>query len=302
MTPAPEFEAASAFSPALRQLCRELHASSGAENFGVSVNAFEILLAAIVAKYQPDAPDTEVAKFLRGLRVGELALARGCVDGNERAWQEFLTRFRAPLFGAAYSITKDDATARELADSLYAELYGLGSTDGQRRPKLAYYTGRGSLEGWLRTVVAQEFVNRYRTGKHTVSLEEKVEDGEQFAAPATVVATASDDRIEQATSAALAELEAEDRFILAAYFLDGRTLAEVGRILRIHESTVSRKLDRLVDNLRKKIRYKLKAAGMGSREIDEAMQDIDVRDLQVDLRAKLQQESPGPAFYKKGED
>ena len=73
-------------------------------------------------------------------------------------------------------------TAAELADSLFADLYGVNARDGVRNSKLVFYTGRGSLEGWLRTVMAQEFINRYRKQKRTVSLEEQTEEGVQFAA------------------------------------------------------------------------------------------------------------------------
>ena len=62
-----------------------------------------------------------------------------------------------------------------------------------RSSKLVFYTGRGSLEGWLRTVMAQEFINRYRKQKRTVSLEEQTEEGVQFAA-AVPDACASDAR------------------------------------------------------------------------------------------------------------
>ena len=79
-------------------------------------------------------------------------------------------------------IAKESSAARELADSLYADLYGTTTRDGQRISKLASYTGRGSLEGWLRTVMAQEFVNRFRRQRRLVSLDEESEDGAQFAA------------------------------------------------------------------------------------------------------------------------
>ena len=82
----------------------------------------------------------------------------------------------------ALHITRDAAHAAELADSLFADLYGVNTRDGIRRSKLVFYTGRGSLEGWLRTVMAQEFINRYRKQKRTVSLEEQTEEGVQFAA------------------------------------------------------------------------------------------------------------------------
>ena len=85
------------------------------------------------------------------------------------------------------------------------------------------YTGRGSLEGWLRTVMAQEFINRYRKQKRTVSLEEQTDEGVQFAAavtdPASTPDSALQPQLEAATDRALAELSAEDRFTLAAYYL-----------------------------------------------------------------------------------
>ncbi len=105
------------------------------------------------------------------LRVEDLALARACAAGNERAWERFLIRYREKLYDIAGYITKESSSARELADSLYADLYGMSAREGQRVSKLASYTGRGSLEGWLRTVMAQEHVNRYRKQRRLVSLD-----------------------------------------------------------------------------------------------------------------------------------
>src|SRR5271169_3057975 len=117
------------------------------------------------------------------LRAEELVLARACAAGHEHAWEVFLTRYRERLYDIAGYITKESSAARELADSIYAELYGTTTRDGQRTSKLASYTGRGSLEGWLRTVMAQEHINRFRRTKRTVSLDEECEEGQQFAAP-----------------------------------------------------------------------------------------------------------------------
>jgi RNA polymerase sigma-70 factor (ECF subfamily) len=86
---------------------------------------------------------------------------------------------------------------------------------------------------------------------------------------------------------------------LAAYFLDRRTLAEIARVMRVHESTISRKLERATVALRKGIRKRLMAVGMSARQAEEAMQDADVRDLQIDVGESLGQERGKPAFYKK---
>jgi RNA polymerase sigma-70 factor (ECF subfamily) len=94
----------------------------------------------------------------------------------------------------------------------------------------------------------------------------------------------------------LAELSSEERFLLAAYYLDGRTLAQIALVMRVHESTISRKLDRLVLSLRKDLRKRLIASGMSSAQADETLAEVDVRDLEVSVRENLKQESPPPAF------
>src|SRR5947207_9166650 len=90
--------------------------------------------------------------------------------------------FREKLYDIARQITREDSAGRELADSVYADLYGTKTREGERISKLSSYRGRGSLEGWLRTVLAQEYVNTYRKQRRLVSLDEESEEGVQFAA------------------------------------------------------------------------------------------------------------------------
>ena len=280
-----------------------LYARSGAAAYGVSAEQFAVILDEILRKYllhnstqnSAHASAEQKADFCAGLRLEELALARACAAGNERAWQDFISRYRKKLRSMALHITRDGAHAAELADSLFADLYGVNARDGVRSSKLVFYTGRGSLEGWLRTVMAQEFINRYRKQKRTISLEEQTEEGVQFAAAIPDPPCASDERLEAATDEALAELSSEDRFTLASYYLDGRTLAEIARTLGLHESSVSRRLDRLSTGLRKRILAGLRLQGMSHAQAAEAM-EADVRDLRFDLRSRLTQDSEAKTF------
>jgi RNA polymerase sigma-70 factor (ECF subfamily) len=284
----------------LSELFAVLYARSLGDQYGVEPAHFLRILAEIGARYLPSgAGQQEATSFYVSLRVEELALARGCVLGNEKAWEVFLTRYREKLYDAARAIAREDSIARELADSLYADLYGTDLREGQRVSKLASYTGRGSLEGWLRAVLAQEFVNRYRRQRRNVSLEEQQENGAQFAAPPPPPpGPPADLRLESAAAEALAALAAEDRFILASYYLDGRKLAEIGRMLGMHESTISRRVEKITGALRKRILRGLRERGMGRRQAEEAL-EADVRDLTVDVRQHLAQESPPAAFLQK---
>ncbi len=277
----------------------ELYDKSKAESFGLSRQDFGYVLEEIVAKYLPaGCAAKEAHAFCCTLRIEELALARACAAGHNPAWEAFLLRYREKLFDIAIYITRESSAGRELADSIYADLYGTSTRDGQRISKLASYTGRGSLEGWLRTVMAQEHVNRYRRVRRLTSLDEDSEEGVQFAAPEREACVAVDSRVEAATDEALAALPPEDRFVLASYFLDDRTLAEIARTLGVHESTISRKLDKLAKSLRKQILAGLGRRGMSRRQAQEAL-DVDVRDLRVNIRDRLAQDSTHSAFSKK---
>lgn len=280
----------------VNELLAELHVKSGGERFGLTRECFADILCEIGAKHP--GSENELRALFLSLRIDELALARACAAGHNFAWEIFLTRFREKLYQAALRIAREDSAAHELADSLYADLYGTNLRDGQRVSKLASYTGRGSLEGWLRTVLAQEYVNRYRRTKRLVSLEEESEEGIQFPSPEPESVPPADPRLEQATDEALALLPAEDRTVLAAYYLDGRTLAEIARLLSVHESTISRKLDKLAKSLRKQIIASLTRQGMSRRQAEEAL-ETDVRDLHLDIRRSLAQDSTPAAFSEK---
>jgi RNA polymerase sigma-70 factor (ECF subfamily) len=281
------------------ELLPDLHAKGGCEKIGLTRESFAVILCEVGSKHATAATsETEIRTFFLSLRVDELALARACAAGVNSAWEIFLTKFREKLYLSALRIAREDSAARELADTLYADLYGTDTRDGQRVSKLASYTGRGSLEGWLRTVLAQEYVNRYRRTKRLVSLDEESEEGIQFRAPEPEPVPAADQRLGQATDEALAFLSGEDRMVLSAYYLDGRTLAEIARMLAVHESTISRKLDKLAKSLRKQIVAALGRRGMSRRQAEEAL-EVDVRDLQLDIRRSLAQDSSPAAFSEK---
>ncbi len=279
----------------LNSVILEAHRRSKAEEFGISAQEFAAILDEVAAKNISQAVPLRAQDFFARLHVEDLALARACAAGNERAWQVFMLRFREKLYDTGRQLTRDDATGRELADSVYADLYGTKTRAGRRQSKLFSYSGRGSLGGWLRTVLAQEYINRYRKHRRMVSLDRECEEGAQFPAASTESVIAIDERLEPAVDGALRALAEEDRFILASYFLDERTLAEVARALSVHESTISRKVEKLTKGLRKAILKGLIRMGMNRRQADEALA-ADARDLRLDIRASLAQDSANAAF------
>ncbi len=229
----------------------------------------------------------ERERFIETLRLEDLVLARACGRGNEAAWERLLALYREKLYTIALGIAREECVARELADSLYADLFGMRVKDGERVSKLESYLGRGSLEGWLRTVLAQEYVNRFRREQKLIAFDEEIAadaKGSWRSEP-----NLHNTQLAASTDAALTALSSEERFVLAAYYLDGRTLAEIGRMLNAHESTISRRLEKITRHLRKRIVARLRAAGLSKRAIEE-MLETDVRELEIDVRNRLAQE------------
>jgi RNA polymerase sigma-70 factor (ECF subfamily) len=208
-----------------------------------------------------------------------------CLRGSESAWEEFLLRYRGRIFSFALGLCREESAAEEIASAVCADLYGVHTNaKGVRASKLASYSGRGSLEGWLRTLVAQAYVERYRRERRFVPLQEQADVGSRMSERAVDVA---DVHLEQALDKALGELSGEQRLVLSAHYLNGRTFAEIGRMTGKHESSVSRLCSKSVELLRKRTAHFLRAAGMSFDEAREAM-GSDVRGISLDVRERLQ--------------
>ena len=274
-------------------LARELWGEAQADGCGLTCDELAAALGAIGAKHNHNQPPgthvdaAQKAAFYRGLRLPDLALAQACALGRDAAWQRFLALYRAPLTQAAIAITGSATLGHDLADSLYAELFGLREHEGGRRSPLASYSGRGSLLGWLRTTLAQRHVDHHRRTYRETPLDTQEPAAPAAAAPVEVTALSA------AVSRTLRALAAEDRFLLAAYFLDQQTLLTIGRLLKVHEATISRRLKRLTADLRKQLLRNLQSGGLSKRAAEEAL-GTDPRDLEVNLRSLLQSSQTQP--------
>jgi len=203
-------------------------------------------------------------------REDDLALARRCAAGDEEAWERFVLEYRPILYRAADAL--DPAgRAREIADSLYAELYGTEERGGERRSLLRYFQGRSSLATWLRAVLAQRFVDRIRADRRLKPLPDEP-DEPAMAAPVSREPVVDEHaaRLRGAFSSAMARLSARERLRLGCYYQQNLTLAETGRIMKEHEATVSRQLAQTRQAIRRAIENELGASGLGADEIRAA--------------------------------
>lgn len=210
-----------------------------------------------------------ITEFIDGLQADDLCLIVACERGQETAWNDLVERFSSTVRSAARSASSNEDAAEDLAQSIWAELYGLRArTDGKPASKLAYYSGRGSLAGWLRAVVAQLAVDQHRKQSRLVQTEEdadfdrlghKDEGKEHFLSTGTVnPEQAISDKLagtemRKALARAIRELSDGDRLLVKLYYFDGLKLREAGLVLGVHEATASRRLTKIHSEMRKTV-------------------------------------------------
>jgi RNA polymerase sigma-70 factor (ECF subfamily) len=263
-------------------LVDRLFAESGAHSWGLTRDRFELALETSARKHFSSSTPTpqELEEYLGALHLNDLALACSCAQGRAEAWEHFVSTYRGYLRAAAGAILRCSATspaACELADSLFAELYGLGEGERADRSLFRYFHGRSSLKTWLRAILAQRHVDAIRAGRRFTDL-----DGDDPSTRGASPNPAGAARLEcppdphrqryvalftHAMEAALAQLDPRDRERLRLYYAQEQTLAEIGRTLSEHESSVSRNLERIRRDLRRAVEEALRkgrVAGNGA--------------------------------------
>lgn len=281
--------------PLSESFVQELWKRSEAGRSELSASEFASVLTTVGARFNYGLPPAisanpkQKADFFRSLHLPDLALAHACALGREAAWEQFLRVYRVPLVQAAVGITGSASLGEELADALHAELFGLREREGERRSPLASYSGRGSLLSWLRTILVQRFRDHHRRTHREAPIDD-------FDCPAPGAAASVPENLTVLTEGVrqvIRELAPEDRFLLAAYFLDRQTLLQIARTLNVHEATISRRIKRLTMELHDRLLKDLRRRGLSKAAAKEAL-GVDPRDIDINLRTLMQTSNSKP--------
>ena len=247
----------------------------------------------------PNAAKPDIKEFIEALRADDLCLIAACERGDEQAWSDLVTSFGSVVKSTARNFCSNTEDVDDLANSIWAELHGLKTdADGNPTGKIAYYSGRGSLAGWLRAVVHQLAIDQHRKLSRFVQIEEDREfenlaeaaasgensDNAHFMAAVESPEEAFSGKEAMAdVSAALKEtiaaLETEDRLIIKLYYFDSLRLKEIGQMLGFHEATASRRLVKIQSDLRKGVEKRL--------QTDKGWQHDEVKNYLSETAAKL---------------
>lgn len=254
------------------ELVDSLYAQSSASRWGLSQEQFHAALARSARKHCACGTFTraQVKEYLATLHLEDLTLSAACVSGCEAAWDYFVAAYRGYLRAAAAAVLRrraDSPEAQELADSLFAELYGLEDGKTKERSLFRYFHGRSSLKTWLRAVLAQRHIDAVRASRRFASFDdgetgrERLEPRRTFSleSPADPHRERYLRMFRRALDAALASLDPRDSERLRLYYAEEQTLAGIGRHFGEHESSVSRNLERIRRDLRRIVEGMLRA-------------------------------------------
>jgi RNA polymerase sigma-70 factor (ECF subfamily) len=281
-------------------LILRLYRGSSAGRWQVALEDFAAAIERSAARAagsaEPAAADLE--RQLSALHLDDLALALACAAGVDAAWDHFLHEYRPALYRAAAAIDHTGG-ARDLADSLYADLFGLRERGGVRQSLFRYFHGRSSLATWLRAVLAQRYVDVVRAGRRVQPLPDD-DDCAGAASTARSRRVADPDTADRAAwvrgalTAATRALPSRDRLRLSLYHVQQLTLAAIGRLLGEHEATVSRHLTRARREIRERVERTLRDAhGLDALAIEDAIRAV-VDDPGPLDAAAMMGAAPGP--------
>jgi len=242
------------FSNTYRDTIDRLYSISNASAWQVSRSSFAtVLWKSFERRFGADSSTltrAEAVHFLDSIHVADLALAIGCRDGDAGAWRHLVATYRAPLDAFAHAVLGNSSRASEIADSLWADLYGMRSSNGDRRSPLDQYGGRSSLMSWMRVVVTRLEADRWRATRRMEPLDDERERNSTLTVNGTGTEPPDPDRarllaaLVQSMRAALNELSADDRLRLSYYYVQDLTLAQTAALIGEHESSASRNLAR----------------------------------------------------------
>jgi RNA polymerase sigma-70 factor (ECF subfamily) len=255
--------------------------SRAADSRGLSTDDLRPRIDLALGKYlfneQSNADRNAIKQFVDDIRADDLCLIIACEKGDEKAWEHLVANFDSTVKSAARKISQNNDDAEDLASSIWAELYGLRQdADGNKKSKLSYYSGRGSLAGWLRAVVSQLAIDEYRKQSRFVQIEESREF-ENLAEESSnnsdnhnvlhhadnpeelLTNESSSHDVSLALKHAVEALDAEDRLVMKLYYFDDLKLKEIAAMFGYHEATASRKLVRNQTDIRKSVEKKLRS-------------------------------------------
>jgi len=225
------------------------------------------------------ATDAELA----ALHAGDLFLAFACANGVDEALRALEREHLIRIREFAASVDSSPAFVQELTQQLRARLL---VAEADRPARIASYSGRGSLGGWVRVAAVRLARDIARTDRNAAR---PVDDLDPQAVDPELgyLKRAYGDAVSGAVQAALAGLAGEARTLLKMHYVDGLSIEQVGVAFGKSRATSARMLAAARMTLLASIRERLVGViGIRADEADSLLAFVRSR-LDVSLARAL---------------
>lgn len=228
-----------------------------------------------------DVDDAAFAAYLgeRGVEpscshLADLWLAHGCLVGDQHAVDAFE---RTIVSALSQVIGRIDSSASFVSDLLAEVRVKLVVGQTGKPAALTRYVGYGPLRSFAMVVAMREATDRKRSaGKEVAADDLLLAMPFVGASPETVqLRDQLRDPFSRAFKAALGELSARERNILRLHFSEGVSADAIGKVYRVHRSTIHRWIDaareRVIAETRRRLMDDLK---LGRDALDSLMVEV----------------------------
>lgn len=239
-------------------------------NLGVPFEGYARRVMAICAKvYRLGEPSLALVPQLH---YCDLYLAMACAAGIDEAWERFDKLYRKYLTSLFFGLCWQTSVAADLSEGMLAELF---LPDGSGKSKIATYDGRSSLQTWLRTISSNRVYSEM-TRRNNVDRRPEAGDKLQGSSindhPDDAVARKRYEKVlKESVRIACAELDADEKTLLIWRFDQGVRLGRIAEILEVHQSTITRSIERIGRKMRSSLAFHLVRAGVGPAAIEECV-------------------------------
>jgi RNA polymerase sigma-70 factor len=264
------------FEAFVKRLYRNGYSCHG--DLQVGLKEFEVKLRSIaeISIGENTAGDNAV-RIIDSLHGNDLYLAFACAQHSPVAWDRFTSIYRKYIHDLTAFVCPVKSIVYELGETILTDLF-LPDSSGYSR--IASYDGRSSLATWLRAIISHRAINeRERKFNGMTQLNEDIFEKADESALLSMEMVLRSSRyqvlIKDSLEKACNELTNRERLMLLLRYDNGLQLGKIGCLFGLHQSTITRQLERVQTKIRNAVVLILAHKyGLSQAAIDECMTEI----------------------------
>jgi RNA polymerase sigma-70 factor (ECF subfamily) len=162
-----------------------------------------------------------------------------CIKGKSSAQEKLYKQFADKMFGVCMIYTKDYDAAKDVMQEGFVKVFN----------KLDTFKFNGSFEGWVRRIMVNTALERYRKNYYLYALTD-IDDYKEVIAYEDVISDISANDL----LSLVHELSPQYQMIFNLYAIEGYSHKEIGEMLEISEGTSKSNLSRARKILQEKVK------------------------------------------------